>query len=120
MGNVGELGYMGWTGINPLTPNCPNCPYCPLLHSLLIIPISPISKISLLSILSRSIHLLLNSSFLLEVTFLPLNKPSDKHVALMYQCDGDIGDSLIGTFLYLLTIYSRIKVNFAKGTSRVK
>ena len=38
----------------------------------------------------------------------------------MYLCDGDIGDSLIGTFLYLLTIYSRIKVNFAKGTSRVK
>ena len=108
---------MGWMDIYPLTPNCP---YSLLLLFPPIISISLIPKIPLLPILSRSIHLLFNSSLLFEVTLLPLNEPSDKHVTLMYQCDGDIGDSLIGTFLYLLTIYSRIKVNFAKGTSRVK
>ena len=62
----------------------------------------PIGTILLLPVLPRRIHLLLDAALFQEVAFLPLNESTDKHVALVDESDGDVGDCLVGALLDLL------------------
>ena len=85
-----------------------------LFGTLHIIPINPIIPMSLvwnlpigtilfLPVFPSLIHFLLDTTLFKEVAFLPLYEPTDKDVALVNECDGDIGDSFIWTLLYLFT-----------------
>ena len=72
----------------------------------------PISTILLLPVLPRLIHLLLDAALLQEVALLPLYEPTDKDVALMDKCDGNIGDGLVRTLLNLFAEDGRVKNAF--------
>ena len=47
-----------------------------------------------------------------KVALLPLYEPTDKDVALMDKCDGNIGDGLVRTLLNLFAEDGRVKNAF--------
>ena len=55
----------------------------------------PIGTILLLPVLSRLIHFFLDTALFKKVALLPLNESTNKNVALMDKCDGDVGDGLV-------------------------
>lgn len=71
----------------------------------------PISTIFLLPVLPRSIHLFLDAALLKEIAFLPLDEPTNQHITLMDERDGNVGDSLVGAFLDLLSEDGRVEMS---------
>lgn len=76
-----------------------------------------ISSILFLPFFAGPILFLLNTAFFYEVAFLPLYESADEDVALMDECDGNVGDSLVGTFLYLFPEDGRVEMCLAERTS---
>ncbi len=77
----------------------------------------PVGAIFLLPVLARLIHFLLDAAFFQKVALLPLYEPTEKDVALMDKCDGNIGDGLVRTLLNLFAEDSRVKMSLAESTS---
>lgn len=75
---------------------------------------SSVCSILFLPVFAGTIHFLLNAALLYEVAFLPLNESTDKDVTLVDERDGDVGDGLGGTFLYLFPKDGRVEMGLAE------
>ena len=113
LGFIGVVGFYGLSGlagrfssrilpINPISPIIPMPFVCNL----------PVGAILLLPVFPRLIHFLLDAAFFQKVALLPLYEPTDKDVALMDKCDGNIGDGLVRTLLNLFAEDGRVKNAF--------
>lgn len=65
---------------------------------------SAIGTIPFLPAFACLIYFLLDATVFEEVAFLPFYEAADGCVALMDECDGYVGNGLVGAFLNLLAI----------------
>ena len=108
-GVIGLNGVVGLNGRLRIVPRMPIKPRSPIKPISPISPISPIRyravcTVALLPLLAGAVHFLLDAAFFDEVALLSLNEPSDEHVALMDERDGDVGDGLVGALLDFIAI----------------
>ena len=96
--------------ILPINPRLPRLPIMPIP----LIGNCPVRAIFLLPILPCPVHFLLDPPAFDKVTFLPLYQPTDEHIALVNQRNGEVCNNLIRAVLNLLTIYSRVQMTFAE------
>ena len=95
MGLMGIMGLMGGMGLMPISPLLPIFPISPAI---------PIIAVLTLPVFSGSIHLFLNATILDKISFFPFYQSTDKHITLMDESDGYVGNGLIGALPDFLPI----------------